>query len=366
MKTDFEIVRYSKTFKDQVVALTTHLWSSNTGLNAAYFEWKHEQNPYIEEPLVWLALHQGEVVGMRGVFGSKWEIGSPDETFTFPHADDLVVRPDFRNQGVVTQIHRAAFEDLERMKFPYIVSLSAGPLTVLGSLAMGWKRVGLMTPYSKKNSIHKLSKTAPYSLFGRVLGIYENYLSRTAFDRLDHKSHSRTNASISIGSQPRSEEMSRLLNRIPSNGRIRHLRNQEYFDWRFRNPLHRYRFLYWDETELEGYLVLQQNRKRREFNIVDWEGTTQQVQSELLDAAFRFSTFPEISCWTLSLSDESRTLLSKAGFRGRAPRSELDLDECLLVRPACEDSFTEDWTLNGVHMLDPQNWSIRMIFSMRG
>jgi hypothetical protein len=51
--------------------------------------------------------------------------------------------------------------------------------------------------------------------------------------------------------------MAELVARRPWDGRIRHLRDAEYFAWRFRDPLHDYRFLYWDDGGLRGYPVLQ-------------------------------------------------------------------------------------------------------------
>ena len=73
----YEIVKYTPEFKGQVVELQKHLWGADVALNAAYLEWKYEQNPYEDTPLIHLALCGGEVVGMIGRFGGRWQIGRP-------------------------------------------------------------------------------------------------------------------------------------------------------------------------------------------------------------------------------------------------------------------------------------------------
>ena len=52
------------------------------------------------------------------------------------------------------------------------------------------------------------------------------------------------------------DAMAELVERLGHDGRIRYRRDREYLDWRFRNPTSEYRFLYWEESRLEGYLVL--------------------------------------------------------------------------------------------------------------
>ena len=93
-------------------------------LNAAYLDWKYHQNPYIREPLIYLAFVDEQLVGMRGVFGTRWEVGEPSESFTLPYADDLVIDPGFRRGGVHGQLMRFALDDLERRGYRYLINLT--------------------------------------------------------------------------------------------------------------------------------------------------------------------------------------------------------------------------------------------------
>jgi hypothetical protein len=84
---DYTIVSYRPEYKAQIVEVQKHLWGSHPELNAAYLDWKHLRNPYVSEPLIYLAKHEERVVGMRSFVGARWEFGSPP--FGFDHLREL-------------------------------------------------------------------------------------------------------------------------------------------------------------------------------------------------------------------------------------------------------------------------------------
>ena len=101
--------------------------------------------------------------------------------------------------------------------------------------------------------------------------------------------------------------MADLVAGLSWDGRMRHVRNAEYFAWRFRNPLHEYRFLFWDDDGLRGYLVMQ--RYLSEYvdnwlvNIVDWEASDDRIRRHLLEAVRRFGRFQRIQTWTVGMRE---------------------------------------------------------------
>jgi hypothetical protein len=125
-----------------VAQLQTALWSRDPAANRRYFEWKYEANPWSVEPRVHLALRDGELVGMRGCYESRWEVGAPAQTVSVPLADDFVVAIGDRKRGVATQIMQAVIADLADSGIDYVFSLSAGMVTMMGSLALGWRSAG--------------------------------------------------------------------------------------------------------------------------------------------------------------------------------------------------------------------------------
>ena len=157
----YEIVSHCPAHKGQLAALQTNLWTTDINQAARYLEWKHEENPYVKEPLVYLAFHGRELVGMRRFYGARWEVGSPPEICS---ADDFVIAPQHRDRGLATIIMNAAFGDLARRGHQYVFNLSGGQTTVLSSLAMGWKSAGPLEPIGLER------KTRPCPVWARIPG----------------------------------------------------------------------------------------------------------------------------------------------------------------------------------------------------
>ncbi|MFB3817858.1 MAG: GNAT family N-acetyltransferase [Candidatus Methylomirabilales bacterium] len=369
----YAVVRYRPEFKPQVVELQTQLWSKSADLNRAYFDWKYEQNPHAREPLVYLAVHEGRVVGMRGMCPLKWQAGDPPATFLMPYADDLVVAPGHRNRGLVTRIMTTAFADLAMRGYTHAVSLSTGQVTVLGSLAMGWKSVGPLAPLAHRGPHARATQRVRRFLYGRRLlwrlaesPLWAPRCLREPFLHLDRAlrwRRGRLGRHVSGSRSPRPAEMADLVARLPYDGRIRHVREAEYFAWALRNPKQEFRFLYWSDRRLEGYLVLQRYHPAGpddcRVNIMDWEASTPEARRDLLHAALRTGRFPQLACQTLAFPGPALTLLEDAGFTPIDVQSTARGWPALLVRPVGTGS---DWTLAGRPLLDAASWDLRKLY----
>lgn len=176
---------------------------------------------------------------------------------------------------------------------------------------------------------------------------------------------------VFLRQEPLPEEMARLVERVPYDGRIRHVRDKAYFSWRFRNPIHKYWFLFWEEKELEGYLILQEYLPevlvRSVTNIVDWEASDERVRAGLLQAALRLGHFPDLRIWGATLPADARSLLENSGFRPCVGDSGIaDPQKCILVKPLEEGIPENDRMLAGRRVLDIADWDIRMAYSMHG
>jgi GNAT superfamily N-acetyltransferase len=356
----YEVVPYRQELHAQIVRLQTHLWSGDLERNAAYFAWKYVDNPYLREVLIQVALYEGRAVAMRGLPGSLWELDDATTPLLLPYADDFVVAPAHRNSGIARRVLQASIDDGARRGFPFAVSLSASPVTFAASLAAGWRSAGSYQPVRREGRessgwtrrLNRLRRRRSPELFARI-------------DRLG----GRAAAPISLARAARPEAMARLIRRLPWDGRIRHVRNARYFDWRFRNPLHEYRFLYWDEGELQGYLVLQRylsdRADRQGVNIVDWEVTDERARAGLLAAVLDWGGFDRLQAWTAGVGEPVRALLGQHGF---TPDSGGVRARCsgLLVRRLAAAAPDEPWILGRRNLLDPANWDLRMLYSMAG
>ena len=76
----YHFTRYQPKYREEIIQLQTALWSPDLALNSAYLAWKYDQNPYLNQPLIYLALQNERVVGMRGLNGAQWEIAQTGQT----------------------------------------------------------------------------------------------------------------------------------------------------------------------------------------------------------------------------------------------------------------------------------------------
>jgi len=377
---DYEFVRYQPDNKTQVAELQTHSWSRSIELNIAYFDWKYGRNPYLAEPLIYLAMRNGRAVGMRGFFGVQWEGGNPPQRCVGLYADDLVIAPEHRNRGLIPKIMTAAFEDLANRGYDYVFNLSAGPVTFLSSLSTGWRSAGSTQPMrwrpwraSLQSVLHRLVKQSSLvSLAGDVLGRAPKVRGSLAdLGQEQVKRALDAVPGISFEEAPRCGDMAELVERLGSSGRIRHVRDAQYYEWRFQNPLSRYRFLFWGKDRLGGYLVLQQCTSelanREEVNVVDWEASSAEIRAELLRAALALARTSQITVWSATLPHETTELLSKSGFglQKRSPGTAPP-GPAILIRPVRKEWLERQWLFSGLALLDLANWDLRMLYSMCG
>jgi len=377
MPVDYEIVKYAPEFRAEVAALQRPLWGSNARLNEAYLRWKYHENPASDSTAILLALFRGKVVGMRGVWGARWQVGRPPQIVSAPLACDITIAPAHRNRGLFARLNLAALEELRSTGASYFLNLSAGTITQFGLLALGWRSTGWMEKMEWRSDKRTFSsRLIPYAkkipILRSAFHLLEWQVSRLSrrpvplkrnnvFDALDANSaapDSTLRRHLSVENRPRPAAMAELVERIGWDGRMRRLRNRDYFDWRFRNPRFLYRFLFWEDSGLQGYLVLRASvYPNPEIAIVDWEAANAEARSELLRAALRLGKFQSLDIWSSTLSEEARAILENLGFR--PPPSVTGISEyrpTVLVKPMGDNP----WTVAGRNLLDLSNWDLRL------
>lgn len=374
-----EVVRYGAENARQVAELQTRLWSPDPALNLQYLRWKYLENPCGDGSDIYLALDQGNLVGMRGFYPSRWECQRERNRFDVLVADDLVLHDDHRNQGLLTQLMQVAIRDLQNRGRECIFNLSGGVMTVLGSLAMGWRSAGQCKPVARP-SWRGLLRSALVSQAGRLpyFWRFRDDLAalvrdkRPPFARLDRAAGSiagKCRRTISISAKPKPAAMAELIAALPYDGRIRHVRDEAFLAWRFRNPLHEYRFLFAGDGALDGYLALQRSvvqATNPRVSIVDCEARDDDTRCALLDAAIRLGHFSELATWLATLDHGFVSHLEKRGFRPVDPNLTIHGVPCVLVRWTDGERPPETWTAHGVDLLDLDNWDLRKIYTMAG
>jgi hypothetical protein len=139
---DYDIIRYDPRYLDEVVELLVPLWGTNLELNKAYLEWKHNQNPYLQEPIIHLALYDEHPVGVRAYSASYWQAGHPDQRYLCVTDVDAVVHLDHRRHGLLKSMTSVALKELETEQFDFVITLSAAQNSSASNLKLGWENVG--------------------------------------------------------------------------------------------------------------------------------------------------------------------------------------------------------------------------------
>jgi acetyltransferase (GNAT) family protein len=373
MSEPFEIVRYRPEHADAVARLQTVLWSPDPAANRRYFAWKYEANPWRVPPRVYLAVRDGTVVGMRGFYESRWEVGAAREIVSVPLADDFAIAVGERNTGVATRIMRAAVADLAASGCEYAFSLSAGMVTMMGSLALGWKSAGRALPIVRREPGGIRARLRPRIARARLLWRWaaapflRSARESRPFIALD--AARRTRCDVEIAREPRPDAIAELF-AAQGDGRLRHVRSCDYLAWRFANPMHDYRFLYATRGgKLAGYLALRARamsiQPTARVCIADLAARDAATRAALLGAAVDAGRFAELVAWSATLDPGDRALLAARGFAPLEPERSARGWPCVLVR-ATRDRPASEWTLGGRPLLDPASWDLRMLDSMAG
>jgi hypothetical protein len=376
-----EILRYRPELKEELVEFRRVNYETGFPESRHYLEWKYEHNPYIREPLFYLARAEGRIVGMRGAYGTCWEHGRAGETVVLPCADDFAVAPAYRNSGMVTLIMREMLADLARRGYDYVINTSGGRITVMSSLASGWKSAMAVEPMVRRSAgeqvRHEVRKRARKTrvIWRLARSSSANLISSPEpfrrVDRMPPVAAEEGGARVTATQDPRIDDMAKLVARLPYQGRIRHVRDETYLKWRYQSPIRQYRFFYYErQGVLEGYLVLARYVECQlptlPFHVVDWEGTSEFVREELLRCATDVARIPELGAWAGGLSQADRLTLAHLGFLP----TDLELQKrgmpCILVKNLRGDARPDAWLLGERSVLAPQRWDMRLVYSMHG
>ena len=357
-----KFVAYSPEYHDQIIHLQKYLWSTDPITNAQYLDWKYTQNPYIREPIICLALQDGQVVGMRGAWGGRWKLGSTLDPVIIPCAGDTVISPAYRKSGLLRELNGQLLAMLRELGFPFVFNLSAGERVFHGSLKDGW-HVGLV--YGELSRTPVVMRTpGARKLRDKFLRLASPALRRAADKSVNLIMGRKRPNGVELAERPREDLMAALVSRTGVTNAVCHVRDAEYFSWRYRSPISNYRFLFSGSAALDGYMVLQTKSDRaHEVNIVDWEVGLESIFEKLILSAICFAGARDLLIWSQSLPAPFRPVLEKLGFEIPPYKQDMSYERGLLfketngVEPSGKARIRSDiFTMEG-------SWCPRMIYS---
>ena len=111
-----------------------------TGENtAAFFEWKHQENPFGPSPGL-VAHADGRLVGVRLFL--RWELRAGERTFHAVRAVDTATDPEFQGRGIFRRLTLGLLQQLDEGGDLDLVFNTPNANSRPGYLKMGWQDVG--------------------------------------------------------------------------------------------------------------------------------------------------------------------------------------------------------------------------------
>lgn len=231
--TEYEIRRYQPDDRDAFLTLYKEVMG--TEKDATWFNWKYENNPYVDHVPMFVSVTEGDIVGARPFFALK--MSHQGDEWVGLQPGDTMVHPDHRRQGLFTRMTERSIEyygnDHPLMfNFPNHRSRP-------GYLKLGWEIVSERSSYYRVESPRQLATqnssnpivriggvvaTPGFALFNRMKGMFTTVDEDVSVRRED--------------TVPAGELAALYRQRVPE--RIHAVRDETFYEWRYTNPDWRY------------------------------------------------------------------------------------------------------------------------------
>ena len=382
----YKIISYRPEYHDQIVRLHHYLWRGDAALRAAYIDWKYIRNPYLREPHIYLAMDGERVIGIRSFVGAKWQFGTPRQTLVLPLEADTIIAPEYRNQGLVSLMMKKAMKAMDEEGYSYVLSLGTIPLLLMSDMKRGWRSIGSLGALQFKSAALERSPERPSVLNESVRKslshlralLRKSHLAVAVYRKMHHlgsasprspfvldhscdQKSSKLGMHISIVKSPRIAAMVHLKRELVTDSRIRHVQDEEYYIWRLKNPASDYRYLFWDDAKLQGYLILQTTRffPHHPVALIDWCASNDESRAELISAAIQLTHSRDLFTWSATLSEAERGTFERAGFE---PLPEGSTNNPWIAA-ACpvREMPDQEWCLGDHRLLDMKNCDFRLL-----
>ena len=368
----YEITPLRPELLEHVAKLARRMRGRTVAQQIAYFDWKYLRNPYISEPLMYLALHKGRAVGMRGFYGTCWQAGKTGRRYVFPAASDSAIDEEHRSGDLYRALNETALAEARRRGFTHLVNLSSTPehgLTAM--LTFGWKGIvphDVMSigepegPPIDRGPRVRRRVPAPVRTALRLGRRQVQRLARPGphlFATLDRSVLAQGDGSSpTIRVTQSAAELADVAARVPIDERLQLVRDESFFKWRFANPLASYRFVISEVVGQWGYLVLYARPSPATVLVLDWQATSEEAEDKLIATALDRGQLARVSAWSASLSHRQVETLKARGFAPAQPTGAERRRKALLVRPVSDAGDDEQWELDGLRLDAASSWNV--------
>jgi GNAT superfamily N-acetyltransferase len=121
-----------------VALLKASLGETSSPKSIAYWNWKHEQNPFGKSEVM-ISEEDGTLSGIRAMMPWTWQAGH--QQFKAYRAVDTATHPDFQGKGIFSKLTRTMLEHLKTIGSEFIFN-TPNSQSLPGYLKMGWQEWG--------------------------------------------------------------------------------------------------------------------------------------------------------------------------------------------------------------------------------
>jgi len=320
-------VDYSvETFRDSdlsaAASLHAYLQPRERGANERYLRWKYFENPFIRKPLITVVRYGSEIVAMEGLMGMAWSGGSGEDSEVLPQFDDLIVHPDHRRRGLTTLLFQRSRETSLDQGYRAMISMSGGDVSQSIALTRGWvevrelKVIYLVRGDRAESIDRRVPRLRPVASQAKSLARRFGYPKLAPppdrFVDAAMEPILGPNPHVTVSAEADVEAMSALAVTV---GRHASVRSADFLRWRLGNPDRNYRFVYWRDTHLRGYLIVGwKPEDRHRAMIIDHCCEDASVFTELLHAVTRIRRC-DIELMASTLPHQEADVAHRLGFR---------------------------------------------------
>ncbi len=364
-KGGYNIERFKWSHKKEVLQLFNTEWK----YSEKYFDWKYK-NTYNQGILGWVAFHNSEIVGFRGltILGLSEFNG---QRLQLVSLSDGFVHKDYRRKGLFSKLNKYLIEDLRSYwakggLHGFVYTMSSNVYSTPTYLKLGWKALSKRNLLVYRNFSGIILNKGSGNMYTRKLIKVLNRLLNIIWYS---ERHDLGKYKLQISSRVFANLMADLYKSSIDNNRFIRIKDKSYYDWRLKNPNEKYivSYLLNKDNELVAYAIFQD--KKTVHCLIDY-CYNEYEEFKLLIANSMHKLDSELT-YTIGFGKTKRELQDLNNLHFREPRlihkilpssySVLRNNLYFIVHPVNTKPKETEWFIDKFDLSDIDNWKLDMI-----
>lgn len=322
-----------------------------------WFDWKYDNNPYINHVPMFVSTYQGTVVGSRPLFALPIVInGNPGVAL---QPGDAMVHPDHRRQGLFSHMMEETIKKYSN-DYPFYFTFP-NTLSAPAHIKHGGRFVSERSSYYRVENPGNITRSRASLDPLRVLGKIGTPVAKGYYRLRDLTAAEESNVTVRTESEPPAEQLAALYRTaIPAEIHVR--RDEQFYQWRLKNPGWEYTTYIADsETDPVAAIVTGTSVSPNATitKLTDIVPLKTQPNSALVSLVSQILTdHPETDLFVAPSQGFPESVLRSFGFHTDAtfPMSFVMSQTTHVVR-----TLTNCWEQYGRDLTDEKNWLLTFV-----